>query len=176
MCHSKSYARIVILGFLVLVCVLFTGSLYAQTMTKVAGKMTLEIVSADSLAVGDAEGHRMFLQLYEGTNANAGENDFMDGATLRNTSFSDMAQGNGYHQGYIEFTKEGSSTFGKWQGKITITDEDDGTKVTKFEGQFSFTGGTGEFEKIQGSGTYSGHFTSMTSITADWEGEIIFGK
>ncbi|MEE9442705.1 MAG: hypothetical protein V3V99_08560 [candidate division Zixibacteria bacterium] len=176
MCNSKSNALIAMSGFIVLACVLLAGSLYAEPMTKVAGKMTMEIVKADTLAVADTEGHHMFLQVYEGTNAKTGDNEFMAGATLRNTSFSDIVQGNGFHQGYVEFTKDDGTTIAKWKGKITTTLAADGTKVTSFEGSFSYISGTGKFENIQGSGTYTGQFTSNTTLTADWEGEITLGE
>jgi hypothetical protein len=176
MCHSKSNALIAISGFIVLACVLLAGSLYAESMIKVAGKMTMEIVETDSLAVADAEGHLMYLQVYEGTNANVGENEFMAEAAISNSSFSDIVQGNGFHQGYVEFTKDDGTTFAKWKGEITTTLAADSTKVTSFEGKFSYIGGTGKYENIQGSGTYTGQFTSNTTLTADWEGEITLGE
>ena len=176
MCHSKSNALIALSGCVILACVLLAGSLYAEPMTKVAGKMTMEITEVDSLAIADTEGHHMFLQVYEGTNANTGDNEFLAGATIHNISFSDMVQGNGFHQGYCEFTKDGGTTFAKWKGKITTTLAADSTMITSFEGEFSFISGTGKFESIQGGGTYTGGFTSKTTLTADWEGEYTLGE
>ncbi|MFH1699469.1 MAG: hypothetical protein ABIE07_02685 [Candidatus Zixiibacteriota bacterium] len=173
----KSNALIAVSSLVGLVCILFVGGIYAEPATKVAGKMTMEIVKSDTLAITDTEGHHMFLQVYEGTNAKMGDNEFMAGATISNSSFSDIVQGNGFHQGYVEFTKDDGTTFAQWKGKITTTTlAAGGTKVTSFEGRFSYIGGTGKYKNIQGSGTYTGQFTSNTTLTADWEGEITIGE
>ncbi len=173
--HSKSNGLIARSGCAILACVMLAGGLYAGSMTKVEGEMTMEMSGSDSLAVPDAQGHHMYLQVYEGTNVSTGDNEFMAGATLHNTSFADVAQGNGAHQGYVEFTKDGSRTFAKWEGTITTTVAADSTMIRSFEGEFSFIGGTGELENIQGAGTYTGRYTSKTTLTADWKGEYTLG-
>ena len=45
-----------------------------------------------------------------------------------------------------------------------------------FKGTFTWTKGMGKYAGIQGTGTYSGYFTSETDLVADWKGEYIIGK
>lgn len=169
--HFQSNSSQVMLFVLVLACFLFAGGLYAGEPIKVAGKMTADVAKEDSVAISDVEGHLMSLQVYEGTNASTGENDFMGGAMARNISFSDMVMGNGFNQGYCELSKDNDATVAKWQGEVTTTLKADSTIVTTFEGTFSFIGGVGKFEKISGGGTFSGGLTAGTTMSIDWQGE-----
>ena len=147
----------------------------AQEKTKIAGKFTSTQTKLDTIAIGDTEGHVFSLSEYEGTNVSTGEHKFMDGAQIANVSFSDLIKGNGPHQGYVKFSQKADATFAKWEGKVTTVSGKDAPIIT-FEGTFSWTKGTGQFENIQGGGTYKGQFTSKTAYTCDWEGEYFIKK
>lgn len=147
----------------------------AQQTTKVAGKLTMVQARQDTIDIGDTEGHVFSIGEFEGTNASTGEHKFMDGAQVITKGFSDLIRGNGPHQGYIEFSQKGDRTFAKWEGKITTVSGKDAPIIT-FEGTFSWIKGTGQFENIQGNGTYKGQFTSKTTYTVDWEGEYSIKK
>ncbi len=147
----------------------------AQAQTKVSGKMTMTLIQRDTVAIGDMEGHVFYLTTYEGTNVSTGANKFMDDTEHANVSFADLIKGNGPHQGYGEFSQESDKAFMKWQGRITTVSGKDGP-IMAFEGTISWISGTGQFENIQGNGTYKGQFISKTTYTVDWEGEYTLKK
>jgi hypothetical protein len=148
----------------------------AQQKIKVAGKFTSTQTRMDSSAIGDAEGHVFSLTEYKGTNVSTGEHKFMDGAQVFNVSFTDLVKGNGPQQGYIEFSQQDDRTYAKWEGNVTTTLSAEDTPIITFEGTFSWIKGTGQFENIQGKGTYSGQFTSKTTYSTEWTGEYIIKK
>jgi hypothetical protein len=87
--------------------------------------------------------------------------------------YSDLVKGNGPQQGYIKFGQNGDTAIARWQGKATTTLSAEGTPMITFEGTFSFIKGTGQFENIEGNGTYKGKFISETSYMAEWQGEYV---
>jgi len=148
----------------------------AQQKTKVSGKMTVAYTKQERIDVGDVEGHLISLSESEGINVSTGKPEFMNGAQVVNLSFADLVKGNGPQQGYVKNTKKGDTAIAKWEGKITTTLSAEGTPITTFEGTFSWIKGTGQFENIQGNGTYKGGFISKTIYTVDWEGEYSIKK
>ena len=154
---------------LVIVLVICAVQLNAQQPTNISGKITAAATHQDSVIVGDVTNHKISLMVSEGTNVNTGESEFMDGAQVVNMSHSDLIQGNGIHQGYVRFTKDGDTTFAKWQGKVTTKVMPEGEPVTSFEGTYVYIKGTGSFENIKGEGTFKGEFTSKTEYTVEWQ-------
>jgi hypothetical protein len=147
----------------------------AQEKITAAGTMTMTQARADSMAISIGESHIMSLMRSTGTNAASGEPKFMDGAQAENSSFSDLVLGNGPHNGYLTLTVDGNSVFVAWKGTVT-TVPGEKEPLISFAGTYIWTGGTGEYAKITGSGTYKGHFTSKTAYTAEWTGEYSIGK
>lgn len=161
---------------LALVFVFVVATSMAQQKNEIAGEITCAYIMQEKLNVGDTEGHVISLAQSEGTNISTGENEFMDGAKIVNMSFSDVVKGNGPHQGYIKYTQNGDSTFAGWNGKIATIFSDEGAPIITFEGIFTYIKGTGQFEGIQGSGTYKGKFISEKEYTVEWEGEYFIKK
>jgi hypothetical protein len=161
---------------LILALAFGTASLNAQEMTKISGKITATYTKQDSIVVGDVAGHTLILGISEGTNVNAGEHEFMDGARAVNMSFSDLTQGNGIHRGHVKFTKNGDVIYAKWEGKVTTVQTDEGDPAVSFEGIFEYTKGEGKFENIKGNGAYKGGFTSETEYSVEWQAEYIIEK
>jgi hypothetical protein len=143
----------------------------AGEMAKIAGKMEATYVKQEPMEIGDTEEHMMALGRSEGTNVSTGEHEFMDGAQIVNISFVDLVKGSGPHRGYIKFAKDGDGVYADWEGTVTTTMSAEGTPVISFEGTFTYTCGMGQYEHIQGSGTYKGYYTSETSYAVEWEGE-----
>ena len=143
----------------------------AQQMAKVAGKIKSVYTKQDTIAVGDTEAHVLSFGISEGTNVSIAGQEFMEGAQVVNYSFGDLVKGNGPHQGYVKFTKNGDSAFAKWQGKVTTMLSAEGAPISTFEGFTIWIKGTGKFENIQGTGTYKGGFTSKTEYAVEWAGE-----
>ena len=174
--RAKSKMARALAGCLIVTCILVASNLYAEQPTRISGKITAEITRQDSVVIDDTPGHTMYLSVSDGTNSGAEEEGFMAGAMIHNVSFTDVVQGNGVHRGYLKFTKDGSSTFASWEGKVTTTLAADSTLILSHEGTFSYTGGTGRFEKIQGGGTYSGRFTATGSYVTEWQGKYSLKK
>ncbi|HYA14551.1 MAG TPA: hypothetical protein VEF33_09460 [Syntrophales bacterium] len=88
-------------------------------------------------------------------------------ATYSAKSFFDYIKGNGESLSYSLATYEdGSTLWGKWQN--TITSDPDG-KTSSWEGTTESIGGTGRFEGIQGSGSYTGkRLASAPGVGAQW--------
>ena len=158
------------------VLALGAANLSAQQATTTSGKITAAYTHQDSIVVGDIEGHVMSLVTAEGKNISAGENAFMDGAQIVNLSFSDLVRGNGSHQGYIVFTKDGDAAYSKWEGEVATVLDSTGAPVTTFRGVFSYTKGAGQFEGIKGNGTYKGQFTSTTEYSVEWQSDYVIEK
>lgn len=156
---------------LTLIFALGPATSMAQQMAKVAGKIKAAYTKQDTIVVGDTEGHLLSFGMSEGTNASIADHEFMEGAKVTNYSFSDLVAGNGPHEGYVKFAKNGDTAFGKWQGKVTTTLSAEGTPVSTFEGTTTWIKGTGKFENIQGTGTYKGGFISKTEYAVEWAGE-----
>jgi hypothetical protein len=156
---------------LALIFALWVTVSIAKEHTEIAGKMTITYTKQEKIDVGDTEEHIISLSQGEGTNVSTGEHTFMDGAQLVNVSFGDLVGGNGPHQGYVKLVKEDDIVFAKWKGEVTTTLSAEDTPVVTFEGSLSYINGTGQFENIQGGGSYKGGFTSKTTYTVEWEGE-----
>ncbi|MGB6866816.1 MAG: hypothetical protein WBE11_14095 [Candidatus Aminicenantaceae bacterium] len=148
----------------------------AQEKIKAAGKMTLEYTEQHSIDVADSEGHILSIGKMEGINVSTGENKFMDGAKAAAVDGGDYVGGNGPNYGYGKLTLNGDVVFWKIEGKIITTLSPDGTPITTFEGTYTVIKGAGQYENIQGSGTYKGKLISATKAIYEWEGEYFIKK
>ncbi len=143
----------------------------AQQKTRVAGTVTAADTKTETINVGDTEDdHILSLSGSEGTNVSTGKHKFMDGSDCSYMGQADLVKGNGTQQGYGKMSQNADSVFLEWEGHI-ITLSSNGRPMTTFEGTWSWTKGTGQFENIQGSGTYKGKYISRTIWTAEWEGD-----
>jgi hypothetical protein len=159
-----------------LVVLLLAPGAGAQMGTAISGTLTATYTQLDTVMVSQADMHMMTMGISGGANKCTSENMFMEGAKATNMSFSDLTKGNGPHQGYVKFEKDGDSAMAKWAGKVTTTMSAEGTPMTSFEGNFKYISGTGELEGIKGQGTFKGSFTSPTSYSVEWQGEYTAGK
>jgi hypothetical protein len=149
----------------------------ADKKHQISGNMTMIYPEQQKIEVGDTEEHILSFGMSDGTNQCTGEeHTFMDGAQVVNMAFSDLVRGNGPHQGYAKFTLGEDAVFAKWEGMITTTVPEEGEPLPEFEGNFVYVKGTGQFENIQGKGTYKGQFISKTEYTTAWEGEYSIEK
>ena len=169
MLKQSTVSKPVIFLILFMAIMFFAGQADAQT--KISGKMTMTYTKMDSIVVGDTDGHNMSLATSKGTNADTGENGFLDGAEALNFSYGDLTKGSGPHQGYATIKKDKDMIISKWQGEVKVTMTEEGTPKIAFMGTFEYIKGAGQFENISGKGTYKGHFTSKTEYVVDWKGE-----
>ena len=84
----------------------------------------------------------------------------------------DSVAGTGSHRGYtVSNYKDGDKTFGKYEGAHKTTVKENGAWEVNYEGKYQFTGGTGRFENIKGSGVYKGTITAK-GLTEEGECEV----
>lgn len=147
----------------------------AQQKTWVAGTITSANTKIEKINVGDIEDHTISLLEDEGVNVSTGEHNFLDGSAWSSIGQYDLVAGNGAHQGYGKQVLNGDSVFLKWEGHVTTTLSPEGMPMVTFEGTFSWTNGTGQFENIQGGGVYKGRYISRIIWTSEWEGDYSIG-
>jgi len=146
------------------------GARHEGERIKISGMFRLAYVQQHAGPVGDVDGHVVMLTQAKGSNRNTGRTDYMDGAEAISVETADLIQGNGPHQGYITFSKNGETTVTKWNGKVTTVMREN-VPMTSFEGSWTLATGTGQYQGVTGSGTYQGRMISPTEFTVDWKGE-----
>lgn len=111
--------------------------------------------------VGDVPGHIV------GVGVGSGLAFFENGefATFSSTYAIDYTNGNGPHWVYSQYTFEDGSTFATKEHGATTVDQDG--KISMFEGAFSFVHGSGRFEGIQGTGSYTGKRLAPLAVGAE---------
>jgi len=73
----------------------------------------------------------------------------------------DYVAGTGPHWGFfVDVHENGDQTIGRFEGTTVTKTNADGSWVTTWQGTHRYTGGTGKFRNIKGSGTYQGKATS----------------
>jgi hypothetical protein len=166
--YNKS---LILFTSIALICVFAVMPSMAQEKIKIAGKLTNTVSESYMINIADMEDHALNISKSEGINVSTGEKSFMDSSSVVNYNSSDLIKGNGMHHGYIMLSKEDATVIAKWKGKVTTTTSSDNKPIITFEGTFTYTKGTGPFEKIQGNGTYKGMYISEKEYITEWEGE-----
>ena len=141
-------------------------------LAPVSGRFTMKYSQQHALPVGDAAGPVLLANEAKGTNSNTGRTDYMNGAGVTNVEIADLTQGNGQHQGYVTFAKDGETSVSRWNGRVTTTLSADKKPITTFEGTWAKVGGTGRYAGVDGKGRYKGRMLSPTEYVVDWEGEL----
>jgi len=142
----------------------------AQDGTAVAGKMGVKVVQNDSVVVNTAQGHVMYLGKGDGINKSTGTAGFMDNARVENINFSDLIMGNGPDQGYLTMVLGADTVYDSWNGKVAVRETTEGKNVITVSGTFTWTGGTGQYAGISGTGTYKGVIMSPDQYVVEWNG------
>jgi hypothetical protein len=133
-------------------------------MPNITGSFSGRAVSQTTVSLHDASNHDMNLMQVTGLQKSS-DPDWND-ARITYWGAADLIAGNGPQRGYfVNEHADGDRDFGIFEGKITTA----GDQVT-IEGNWKYTGGTGKFSGITGSGTYQGRATSPTEFENSWEG------
>ena len=133
-------------------------------------KETKQQVSTNDFSIGDVPGH-IFTQWVRITSSNYSDPDFGSSENL-DYGQSDHIEGNGSHRGYSDNNlKSGDKTHMKWEGTHKTIVKENGEWELNYEGNFSYTGGTGSFKNIKGGGVYKGTWTAEES-TEEGEFEV----
>lgn len=168
--------RWAVLGTLPGTLILLAALPAATERAPVAGKFTVKYSQQHALPVADAAGPVLLANEAKGTNSNTGRTDYMNGATATLVEIADLTQGNGAHQGYVTFSKDGERSVNRWNGKVTTTLSADNQPVTTFEGTWTKIGGTGRYDGVTGSGRYKGRMLSATEFVVEWNGDLNLKK
>ena len=115
---------------------------------KIKTRNVSQITKMHVIAVGDVDGH--IIAVYE----RRGLAFLVDGevGTYLNRGMFDLTKGKGTAQGYVTHTfEDGSTTNSTWQGTIAPRE---GKRLTA-EGTFTYIGGSGRFEGIEGGGSWT---------------------
>lgn len=159
---SVVFSMILVLGF---------TTAHTQEKFKMAGTGEFTFSDGKEFNIDDVEGHTIRINKAEGKNISTGETEWMHNARTVNTSFADVIQGNGSHQGYITLENGGDKVVSQWEGKMITKLSTDGKPVTTFEGNMWWVEATGKYENMHGVATYKGWFTSQNTYRVEWEGE-----
>jgi hypothetical protein len=152
------------------------GLAFAQEKIKFAFKQTHATVKSEALEIGDVKGHYAGFRHYEGAMEVIEGPKVLEGAQITGVSLWDLIQGNGSAHGYTKAVKGPNSVVMKWQLQVVPSTLPDGTPVTTYEGPFTFTNGTGEFENIRGGGTAKGKYISRNISITEPQGEYWIKK
>jgi hypothetical protein len=166
-----------VLALFVVVVLIFSVGIttsVAQEKTKVAGKDTYATVRSENFDVGDVEGHNIGVVQQEGVFES--KSDLFNGAQTFYILTYDQVNGNGPYQGCGKMTKNGDTVSIKFEGVVTTSPSDKGPSVPTWQGTFSYQKGTGQFENIQGGGTFKGRPISRIIFVNESEGEYWFKK
>ena len=138
-----------IIGILLIaVWLLVSTTPAAAKKEKVKTRNVSQITKMHVIKVGDVDGH--IIAVYE----RRGLAFFVDGevGTYLNRGMFDMTKGKGTAQGYVTHTfEDGSTTNSTWQGTIAPRE---GKRLTA-EGTYTYIGGSGRFEGIEGGGSWT---------------------
>jgi hypothetical protein len=84
----------------------------------------------------------------------------------------DLVEGSGPHNGYATVsTKSGDAIHFKFAGSGKLVAKEGGAWEQPFDGKFEWTGGSGKFKNIKGTGTYKG-VLKPDAVAYDWEADV----
>ena len=138
-------------------------------MPQVSGSFSGKSTSQAMVSLQDAPDHEM--SLIEVTGPQTASDPLWNGATVFYWGAADLVAGTGTQTGYfMNRHPNGDVDRGTFEGKITTA-----AGVTTMEGNWRYSGGSGQFSGITGSGTYKGRITSPTEVQVTWEGNYQLG-
>ncbi len=135
-------------SLIVVVALLLVSTVQAEEIT-VKSRAITHMTKVEVVPVGDVKGHAI------GTVTRSGLTIFENGdvATRATKTTFDSTKGSGTHRGYtLHKFEDGSTYVSKFQGTHTTI----GGGKNTYKGTFEYASGTGRFEGIKGSGTYTG--------------------
>jgi hypothetical protein len=87
----------------------------------------------------------------------------MDGAAVTVVGLTELTRGNGPDQGYIIESKDGETSVTRCNGRVITTLAADGQPATTMQGTWVKVSGTGRYEGITGTGSYTGRSSPLRS-------------
>jgi hypothetical protein len=145
-------------------------NLYAAA-TEISGNFQQEYVQQNVLNIPETQHHLLLLVQSNGKNKDTSGTGFMEGADVNIQELIELNMGNGSNSGYVtQSMPNGDNVIIKISGNVSTVMSDKGTPNTNISGSWEFHKGTGKYEGISGSGSYTGYFTSEKNFVVDWQG------
>jgi hypothetical protein len=120
-------------------------------------KRVSRVVSSSKFLPGDVPNHEMEQKLHVGPFTRSSGLEFVEQEAYTQ---ADTTAGNGTHRGTLAFLdRAGDKVFGTYEGTHRLVTKGGGAWELPFEGKYQFTGGTGKFQNIKGTGAYRGKIT-----------------
>jgi hypothetical protein len=133
-------------------------------MPNFSGSFSGKTNSQAMVAVRDEPGHE--IGVVEITGLQVSTDPLWNGATVLYWGISDLTGGNGTQTGYfMNRHANGDIDRGTFEARVTTKDG-----ALTMRGSWKLVGGTGQFSRVSGSGTYTGRITSPTEVETSWEG------
>jgi len=133
-------------------------------MPDCSGSFSGRATSQTTISLPDASNHDLSLVEVRGVQKSTDQH--WENAKITYWGTADVTTGNGAQRGYfVNEHADGDRDFGTFEGKIVTT----GGEIA-LEGNWKYTGGTGNFQGLTGGGTYKGRMTSATEVENTWEG------
>ena len=168
---GKRRQIIALVGILVLSAVLGVTVQAAEKKKFTGNGKSVRLLSLSILYPGDQPKHEV-IQLSRLDTQTSSNPDF--NAEVVVTSTLDQVAGQGTHAGYRNARHaDGDEAYIKFEGTHTTAVKAGGLWESSSKGTWQFTGGTGKFKAISGSGTYTGKATPK-GATYDFVGEASY--
>jgi len=164
---KKKFATCCLLGMLFITAWLLVPAKQAEAKTEKANhKVVSSLTRVEWVAVPDVEEHVIIL--FERRGAAIFENG--ETAAYHTRGTTDSIKGHGKFHGYSDYVfKDGSTIISEYTGTITLPP---GEKLHSLKGEAKYIKGTGRFEGIKGTASFSGNY--VTPYTEDkTKGEFV---
>jgi hypothetical protein len=158
--------RRIIVATIVASVLLVTVSFFAtQALAEdVKFRVTCYLTKVEAIPVGDVEGH--VILVYERRGVAILENGECAAYLTRGTA--DLTKHQGPFQGYCQLTyKDGSTTISKHESTMSISP---GEKLPSLKGKGEWIKGTGKFQGIRGSFSFTGKY--ITPYSKETKGDV----
>ena len=140
-----------------------------EDMPSFSGSFSAKTNSQSMLAVQDEPDHEISIVEVRGPQVSS--DPLWNGATVSYWGIGDLIAGKGTQTGYFSNRHmNGDIDRGTFEAKV-ITEG--GTVM--MQGTWKLVGGTGQFARVSGSGTYTGRMISPTEVETRWEGSYQLG-
>ena len=147
-----------LLAAVAIVLVAFAGTAEAEKFDQTSVKSNPRTLFRSAVAIGDPS-HEVGVEMVRSDMKFSNSNFKVKEEHVYNQF--DYMNGSGPHRGsFVDSHEDGSTTYGTYEGSQTTVAKADGSWVTTWEGKYRYSGGTGKFKKVKGTGTYKGKATS----------------
>ena len=138
-------------------------------MPAFSGSFQGTVRGQSSASVLDQANHMLGIAAVSGTQKTA--DDRWNNSSITYWGITDMVGGSGTQHGYfVDDHGAAGRDFGTFEGKVSSA----GGQFT-VQGNWKYTGGTGDFTDLSGGGTFTTRMTSPTDVEATWQGTYELG-